>query len=188
MFPASDRLFNFVGGGTGEWSVVSITAVVGESLPAVERVKIVAGDVAGEQEAGWVLRGVTSNQRYVNAEENKQLTLVQSALGRPEATHVALIPIRKSAAWWAMPQDQRRAIFEEQSRHIAIGMKYLPAIARRLHHCRDMGTVEPFDFLTLFDFAESDASAFNEMLIELRASAEWKYVEREVDIRMVRTK
>ena len=26
----------------------------------------------------------------------------------------------------------------------------LPAIARRLHHCRDLGESEPFDFLTLF--------------------------------------
>ena len=35
----------------------------------------------------------------------------------------------------------RRAIFEERSKHMTIGMKYLPAIARRLHHCRDLGFV-----------------------------------------------
>lgn len=33
------------------------------------------------------------------------------------------------AAWWALAQDERRAIFGEQSRHIGIGLKYLPAVA-----------------------------------------------------------
>ncbi|MDZ4852461.1 MAG: hypothetical protein SGI77_24495 [Pirellulaceae bacterium] len=44
-----------------------------------------------------------------------------------------------------MTQDERRAIFEERSHHISIGLKYLPAIARRLHHCRDFSEPEPFD-------------------------------------------
>src|SRR2546428_7160638 len=33
---------------------------------------------------------------------------------------------------------------------------YLPAIARRLYHCRDLG--EPFDFLTWFEYAPADAN------------------------------
>jgi hypothetical protein len=67
-----------------------------------------------------------------------------------------------------------------------VGLKYLPAVARRLHHCRDLSDAEPFDFVTLFDYAPSDSSAFEELVAELRASEEWKFVEREVDIRMVR--
>ena len=35
-----------------------------------------------------------------------------------------LIPIRKNEAWWALAQDERRAIFEERSHHIAIGLEY----------------------------------------------------------------
>ncbi len=81
-----------------------------------------------------------------------------------------------------MPQDERRAIFEEQSHHTAIGLDYLPAIARRLHHCRDLG--EPFDFLTWFEFAPEHKSTFNELLTRLRASKEWAYVEREVEIQL----
>ena len=98
----------------------------------------------------------------------------------------ALIPIRKSAAWWALPQDERREVFEAQSRHIAIGLKYLPAVARRLHHCRDLGPDEPFDFLTWFEYAPSDSAAFEELVQTLRASPEWEYVDREVDIRLTR--
>ena len=105
---------------------------------------------------------------------------------RREATSAALIPIRKTAAWWAMTQDERRSVFEEQSHHIEIGLRYLPAVARRLHHCRDLGGDEPFDFLTWFEYAPSDEKAFDELVAELRRSPEWKFVEREVDIRLVR--
>ena len=108
----------------------------------------------------------------------------QEALGRPQASLAALILIKKSAAWWDLAQDERRAIFEEQSQHNAIGLKYLPAIARQLFHCRDLG--EPFDFLTWFEYAPEHADAFEDLVANLRATREWSFVEREVDIRLER--
>ena len=108
----------------------------------------------------------------------------QEGLGRPACTRAALIPIRKNAAWWALTQDERRQVFEAQSQHIAIGLRYLPAIARRLHHCRDLGPDEPFDFLTWFEYTPADAGAFEDLVGKLRASPEWRFVEREVDIRL----
>lgn len=57
-------------------------------------------------------------------------------------------------------------------------------MARRLHHSRDLG--EPFDFLTWFEYAPQHTAAFEELVSELRATEEWKFVEREVDIRLVR--
>jgi hypothetical protein len=44
---------------------------------------------------------------------------------------------------------------EKSSKHITIGLKYLPAIAARLRHCRDFGSHEPFDFLRSFDWPGS---------------------------------
>ena len=73
---------------------------------------------------------------------------------------------------------------EEQSHHIAIGLDYLPAVARRLHHSRDLG--EPFDFLTWFEFAADDEAQFDHMLERLRATPEWRYVDREVEVRLTR--
>jgi hypothetical protein len=90
----------------------------------------------------------------------------QDPLGRAASTRAALIPITKSDAWWELPQDERRQIFEETSHHVATGLEYLPAIARRLHHGRDLG--EPFDFLTWFEFAREHASAFDELVDRLR--------------------
>ena len=109
---------------------------------------------------------------------------MQAPLGRPEATSAALIPIRKSAAWWELTQEQRRQIFEDKSHHIESSLKYLPAVARQLYHCRDLG--EPFDFLTWFEYEPSHAEAFEELVATLRATEEWKYVDREVDIRVER--
>lgn len=97
-----------------------------------------------------------------------------------------MIAIRKTEAWWALAQDERRRIFEERSHHIRTGLAYLPAIARRLHHCRDLGSEEPFDFLTWFEFAPRDAAAFDALVAALRGSEEWSYVEREVDLRLDR--
>ena len=155
-------------------------------MPAASRVSIVAGPAAHlPQGASWLLRGVTSNERYVVREEKAALVSKQEGLGRKASTRAALIPIRKNAAWWALAQDERRQIFEAQSHHIGIGLKYLPAIARRLHHCRDLGPEEPFDFLTWFEYAPPDSAAFEELVQALRASPEWQYVDREVDIRLV---
>jgi chlorite dismutase len=108
----------------------------------------------------------------------------RSPSARVESTRAALIPITKSEAWWALPQDERRRIFEESSHHVATGLEYLPEIARRLHHARDLG--EPFDFLTWFEFAPEHASAFEELVDRLRETEEWAYIEREIDIRLSR--
>jgi hypothetical protein len=179
------RFLAFAGGAAGAWRVTRMSAVAGEPLATVERVAVTGG-AQPQESAGWVLRGATSNERYLRGEERAMLAAVQPPLGRPAASEAALIPIRKSAAWWALAQDERRAVLEERSRHIATGLRYLPAIARRLHHCRDLGEAEPFDFLTWFEYAPADAPAFDALLAELRATEEWRYVEREVDVRLTR--
>jgi len=123
-------------------------------------------------------------QRALHHAEHDELVARQEPLGRPTSTRAALIPIKKSEAWWELAQDERRRIFEESSRHVASGLEYLPRVARRLHHGRDLG--EPFDFLTWFEFAPEDAAGFEELVQRLRASEEWNYVEREIDIRLAR--
>lgn len=158
---------------------------MGDPLPTVDRIEITNGPEAST-DARWVLQGVTSNERYVERTEKDTLVAKQVALGRTEARLAAMIPIRKNAQWWAMTQEERREILETRSRHIQIGLKYLPAIARRLHHCRDLTDSQPFDFITLFDYHEEDATAFDELVAALRESEEWKFINREFDIRMLR--
>lgn len=182
----TQRYFAFSGGVSGIWRVTRQDTVIGESIGAATRIDVLDGTSPERPGSVWTLRGITSNERYVTRDEKSRLTSRQEGLGRASSTCAALIPIRKSAAWWAMPQDDRRRIFEEQSDHIRIGLKYLPAIARRLHHCRDLVPAQPFDFLTWFEYSPQDSAAFEELLGALRASEEWRYVEREIDLRVER--
>jgi chlorite dismutase len=173
-------LVTFAGGDEGEWAVERNEAVVGEGLAPVARLAV--GRVPDG--AAWALRGVTSNDRYLTRAERETLEAVQEPLGRPHATRAALIPITKSEEWWDLGQDERRAIFADRSQHVTIGLQYLPAVARRLHHGRDLG--EPFDFLTWFEFAPEHERHFDRLLFQLRRTEEWRYVKREVELRLSR--
>lgn len=175
----------FTGGDTGTWNILSMASVIGDSLMPASHLAIAPSASLGDAAVTpWRLLGVTSHVRYVERAEKIALTEVQAGLGRAEATRAALIPIRKSAAWWELTQDERRKVFEDKSHHIAASLKYLPAIARQLYHCRDLG--EPFDFLTWFEYAPEHATMFEDLVGVLRATEEWTYVEREVDIRLAR--
>lgn len=177
-------LVTFVGGDRGPWRIERSEPVQGEGLAPAHRLQIFEGTEAPD-DGRWSLRGATSNERYVTAIEQAELHQRSPSLGRREATKAALIPIRKTQAWWDLPQDERRSIFEDRSHHVASGLKHLPAVARRLHHGRDLD--EPFDFLTWFEFAPSDSSGFEQLVAMLRKTEEWSYVEREVDLRLVRS-
>ncbi|WP_220763970.1 chlorite dismutase family protein [Flavobacterium sp. UMI-01] len=178
----TNTIFDFIGGTTGEWKVLQMTTLKGDSLPKVTHVDKISSSLLNRFEGIWSLKGIVSNLRYTEKADKDQLVAVQEDLGRSQATCAALIPIRKNDAWWNLAQDERRKIMENQSRHTHIGMQYLPAIARKLFHSRDIG--EPFDFLTWFEFAPEDEPAFNELLKKLRQSEEWQYIDREIDIRL----
>lgn len=177
------NIFTFIGGSKGPWSIKKITTVKGQAIAEVSSLRIVESDVSEKTaDEAWLFKGFTSNVRYATADEVTALRRRQPELGRKEATCAAMILVKKSDSWWQLAQDQRRKIFEEQSHHNSIGMEYLPAVARRLHHSRDLG--EEFDFITWFEFAPSEIAKFDELVERLRASEEWKFVEREVDVRL----
>ncbi|NJL49546.1 MAG: chlorite dismutase family protein [Leptolyngbyaceae cyanobacterium SM2_5_2] len=173
--------YSFIGGSQGSWQVTDIRSTVGNGLDVVDRVNVVnAAITESPTNSMWVLQSFVSNVRYAKRNEITMLRAVQPSLNRSEAVVAVLIPIKKNAQWWDMAQDERRAIFEEQSHHTAVGMEYLPEVARQLHHCRDLG--EPFDFLTWFEFAPEHTQAFEELLRRMRDTKEWDYVEREVEV------
>lgn len=130
----------FRGGQTGGWRVTSIAPVTGDPLPFVPALSVTDSEAVSlplvPSRDAWRLVGVASSLRYTERPEQQQLAAVQAGLGRMEATSAALIPIRKSQAWWALTQEERRKIFEDKSHHIASSLRFLPAIARQLYHCR----------------------------------------------------
>ena len=174
----------FVAGDTGTWRIENVVPVIGDGLDLAPRLFVADGYSHPGPNSVWSLIGTSSHSRYAHRSESDGLAAVQEGLGRPQATCAALIPIRKSTSWWELAQDERRSIMEEQSHHIGIGMEYLPAISRKLYHSRDLG--EPFDFLTWFEFRPEHIRHFEQLLGRLRATVEWQYVDREVDIRLRR--
>lgn len=175
--------YSFVGGDVGQWSVTDQYTIIGSPLDLVQRIEVVNSPMNNlTPKSTWVLQGFTSNVRYANRNEIVKLQSVQEGLNRKKSLCAALIAIKKNSEWWSMSQDERRSIFEEQSHHTEIGLAYLPEIARQLHHARDLG--EPFDFITWFEFAPEHTALFNTLLRQLRATKEWQFVEREVDIRL----
>jgi len=54
---------------------------------------------------------------------------------------------------------------------------------------RDHGSTRPTagrTNLTRFEYAPGDSAAFEELVRRLRETEEWRYVEREVDVRLAR--
>jgi chlorite dismutase len=183
--PSAITRVSIVAGATGAWQVLGMQAIRGEPLADAQALSRAEGsDFAAGAGNSWMLRGVRSHERYLERAERERLAARQEGLDRAGSRLAVLIPIRKTDAWWSLPQDERRAIFEARSRHIAIGSQYLPAIARRLYHARDLG--EPFDFLTWFELGDGDAEVFAELVGRLRETEEWWYVTREIEIRLRR--
>ncbi|HLQ42693.1 MAG TPA: chlorite dismutase, partial [Thermoplasmata archaeon] len=95
----------FIGGKIGSWRAVRADPVVGVPLARISRLEVTERE-AQPPIGDWVLKGVTSFERYVTRAERSLLEARQGSLGRPSATRAALIPIQKSAAWWDLPQDE----------------------------------------------------------------------------------
>lgn len=147
----------------------------------------------GETSEGFPLRGVVQHLHYTGRSEQTELKTISRPELAPSAETVAvLIPIGKSDAWWAMSQDERQILFKKTVRHEGhhgIGRRYADRIFRRLYHTRYVDPSAPYDFLTYFEFHESDTLEFRKMLTELRdvkKNPEWLYVDFEYEVWMTK--
>lgn len=177
--------FSFIAGDRGSWEVLSMLPVIGQSLePApffdIRNEYLMRAPV----DIRWLLRGVTSRRSFADAPGNFCEMLPQPQLGRPCATCAAFIPVKKCLAWWELNESEKREIHDMESNKTARWLKHSNGIARQFHHSRELG--EPFDFLAWFEFSPKESGAFEEMMSSLRESEEWKYVEREVDVRLAK--
>ena len=159
----------FVAGFEGLWLIEGMTAPAGEPLPPAARLSVVEGAAAETAEGRWVLRGVVAGQ-------GEDARADQLPLGRSDARCAALHAVRMAPAWWERAEEDRRAL--------SANIEHGPAISRRIHRARDRD--EAFDVLTWFEFAPDLQSELNDVVARLRDSEEWSYVERDVELRMIR--
>src|ERR1700739_1120935 len=104
-------LVTFAGGEIGSWAVERLDTGAGTPLEGAPRLEVAEGpasSLAGGEPA-WLLRGVTSNERYVSGVEHTALVTRQESLGRAAYTRAALIPITEAEGWGGPPQEKRRA-------------------------------------------------------------------------------
>ena len=137
--------------------------------------------------------GVSEELHYTSAEQRRELDKRSCPELNPSPrTAAVLIPVKKSAEWWRFTQDERRGYFQRtpaSEGHTAIGLRYADRIHRKLYHSRHLLGVSSYDFLTYFEFKDTDAPAFRELVAELRDVArnpEWKYVDSEFELWMTK--
>lgn len=141
-----------------------------------------------------LFRGVVRHQDYTGRAEREALAGSRPPLDPGPDTVAVLILVRKSAAWWTLPADDRAAHFRHRpggGGHTTVGVRYADRVYRRLYHTRYAVDTADHDFLTYFEFARSDAGAFGDLLAGLRDPAvnpEWGYVDREYEVWMTRTR
>ena len=130
--------------------------------------------------------GVTGQLNYTDTATLQRLKdqAPTRGTGRDQPNAVVL-PLSKTAEWWGLPQEKREQYFfkhpevfsPQQLGHNAIGFKYINKIFRKLYHSRFTGGDQ--DFITYFEFADTNAEIFDQLLGGLRDVAlnpEWKFV------------
>lgn len=181
----SENLFSYIGGSSGSWRITQMQTLSGPALRLASHVEIAHGPVVRPPGgASWILSGIARNTRFVTREERSPEQCWSTSSQTREATCAALIPIQQSAAWWDLAHDEREEIIETQSRCLSDRLRFLTTFARRFLFGRDLG--EPFDIVTWLEYSPCDEALVNDLAAALRQTQEWKYVEREIDIRMVR--
>jgi hypothetical protein len=185
-----------------QYLVDDVVTVRGAPLPEVRKgwhMTRVEGRVpapaAGATQAVFAtVTATTQHLGYTSAEQQAHLARI-SHPGPGKV--VVIIPITKSEAWWALPQDRRQEHFAPLSAerasagvrgHTVIGTDYADRIFRRLYHARYLPDSD-WDFVTYFELHPDHVPDFRRLLAELRdplRNPEWAYVEREVEIWMHR--
>ena len=117
-----------------------------------------------------ILNGLTKKANYVPgfSDEMKAGLKVKSDPGlKPYAI---VIPIRKSAEWWALDQDKRMAMMKE---HTEASMSYQKTVKRKLYHSTGL---DDLDFITYFE--TSNLEDFHSLILAMEGVKEFQYTRR----------
>jgi hypothetical protein len=142
---------------------------------------------------GLLFQGVPQHLQYTSKAQRDDL----NRRARPELppskdTVAVVIPIRKTAAWWALAHDERQAHFQKKGGklgHTAIGAEYVERIYRKLYHTRYAVESTDHDFITYFEFKRTHEDDFKTLCAKLRdpeQNPEWNFVDREYEIWMTK--
>ena len=117
-----------------------------------------------------IMHGLTKKANYVPGFPDDIKADLKTASDPGPKPYAAVIPIRKSADWWAMDQDSRAAMMKE---HTQASLPYHKTVKRKLYHSTGLDDI---DFITYFE--TSKLEDFHGLILAQERVKEFQYVRR----------
>jgi chlorite dismutase len=115
------------------------------------------------------LVGITKPLNYITKEKSATLNagLSSASYSGDAPRYSIVVPIKKSAAWWNLSDEQR---LKEMESHTHPTLQYLGNVKRKLYHSTGL---DDTDFITYFE--TNDLGAFNNLMLSLAKVPENTY-------------
>jgi chlorite dismutase len=117
-----------------------------------------------------IMHGLTKKPSYVPGFSDQMKADLKTASEPGPKPYVIVIPIRKSADWWALDQDKRAAMMKE---HTEASLPYHKTVKRKLYHSSGL---DDLDFITYFE--TSKLEDFHSLILSLEKVKEFQYTRR----------
>ena len=117
-----------------------------------------------------ILNGLTKKANYVPGFSDQMKADLKVTSEPGPKPYVIVIPIRKSADWWALDQDKRLAMMQE---HTEAAVSYQKAVKRKLYHSTGL---DDLDFITYFE--TSKLEDFHSLILAMESVKEFQYTRR----------
>jgi chlorite dismutase len=117
-----------------------------------------------------IMHGLTKKANYVPGFSDEMKAGLKTASEPGAKPYAVVIPIRKSADWWALDQEQRSAMMKE---HTEAALPYHKTVKRKLYHSTGL---DDLDFITYFE--TSKLEDFHGLILSLERVKEFQYTRR----------
>lgn len=129
------------------------------------------GSAFGKQlKVAGIMHGLTKKANYVPGFPDDMKADLKTASDPGAKPYAVVIPIRKSADWWALDQDTRAAMMKE---HTEAALPYHKTVKRKLYHSTGL---DDMDFITYFE--TSKLEDFHSLILALEKVKEYQYTRR----------
>jgi len=117
-----------------------------------------------------IMHGLTKKANYVPGFPDEMKADLKTASDPGSKPYAVVIPIRKSADWWALDQETRAAMMKE---HTEAALPYQKTVKRKLYHSTGL---DDMDFITYFE--TSKLEDFHSLILALEKVKEFQYTRR----------
>lgn len=117
-----------------------------------------------------LMHGLTKKPNYVPGFTDQLKADLKVTSEPGPKPYAIVIPIRKTADWWALDQEKRAAMMRE---HTEATIPYLKTVKRKLYHSSG---VDDLDFITYFE--TSKLEDFHSLVLSLEQVKEFQYTRR----------